>query len=69
MSDLKPCPFCGSSKVIIRNSKIFGVAIYCKECTADVWFVIVNNHPEAHRILTAKEKSVIAWNRRVTDDH
>ena len=51
MSELKPCPFCGSEKVKARHGMVM---ILCYKCGATVSFY------EKER----KEQTVEAWNRR-----
>lgn len=36
MSELKPCPFCGSTDVELRAGVLFNGAVHCNTCTADV---------------------------------
>ena len=38
MSELKPCPFCGSKNVELRTGMVFNGAVHCNDCTADVVF-------------------------------
>ena len=55
MSDLKPCPFCGSDAVHTERSYFRDVLIYCENC--DAYFTVDS--------FAADEKDVIeAWNRR-----
>ena len=38
MTELKPCPFCGSTDVELRAGAVFHGAVHCNACTADVVF-------------------------------
>ena len=38
MTELKPCPFCGSTDVELRAVPVFNGAVHCNTCTADVVF-------------------------------
>lgn len=56
---LKPCPFCGSDKIIVQEHKCigfddsFGVeCLYCKT--------------QSYLFFESKKEAVEAWNRRVT---
>ncbi len=55
--DLKPCPFCGSNDVHIREVKKFGSFITCYKCLISFF------QEEA----VCVEDNIEAWNRRVTD--
>ena len=68
---LKPCPFCGSSKLQLLTDKelniphlndglpINGEFVYCMGCGA-----MIGKY--AHMdIVEAQEKAILAWNRRV----
>ena len=57
MSELKPCPFCGSEKVKAQQS-LGIVMILCNKCGATVSFY------EKER----KEQTVEAWNRRAGEN-
>ncbi len=61
MTKLKPCPFCGSEDVELRDGIAFAGAVYCKRCTADVVF-----HAGKHLFNDCdwKETTTDAWNRR-----
>ena len=41
MSDLKPCPFCGSTNVGLRKGMFWNGAVHCYDCSADVVFEAV----------------------------
>ena len=36
--ELKCCPFCGSTNVVLRQGAMFNGAVHCLNCTADVVF-------------------------------
>lgn len=38
MSELKPCPFCGSTNVELRKGMFWNGAVHCNDCSADVVF-------------------------------
>lgn len=56
MSELKPCPFCGSEKVKAQHG-VGMVMILCYKCGATVSFY------EKER----KEQAIEAWNRRCSE--
>ena len=60
-SDLKPCPFCGSKQVEVRQIKD-GLSIGCNttNCLCQWWFM---------RQFTDKEQAIKAWNRRANNDN
>lgn len=51
MSELKPCPFCGSDKIIISNWGMW--RCWCSNCLAKADDMI------------RKKDAIEAWNRRV----
>lgn len=57
---LKPCPFCGSKQVEVRQIKD-GWSIGCNttNCLCQWWFM---------RPFTDKEQAIKAWNRRADND-
>ena len=59
---LKPCPFCGSGNLTLRNDAWFEVAVRCNNCTADVAF------DAAHLAENPDLATVDLWNRRVNND-
>ena len=62
MSELKPCPFCGSQEVELRRGMMWNGAVHCKNCSADVVFYAVRLIAEGDRDWqTAVTKG---WNRR-----
>lgn len=59
MEELKPCPFCGSEHVSVRDYSdpmIYYHFVICKECNAKT-----GN-------FGTKEKAIEAWNRRAEDE-
>ena len=36
--ELKCCPFCGSTNVVLRHGAMWNGAVHCLDCTADVVF-------------------------------
>lgn len=56
MEQLKPCPFCGSKQVEVRQIKD-GWSIGCTttNCLCQWWFM---------RQFTDREQAIKAWNRR-----
>lgn len=60
MKEFKPCPFCGSEKIIIESADVDGAwpeditkwAVSCKECHA------------SSAITLDRENSITLWNRR-----
>ena len=58
MSDLKPCPFCGSEDLVVHN-EINGAFIVCNACC------ISFDYGEA----TCVEDCIEAWNRRANDEN
>lgn len=63
MSNLKPCPFCGSENVELRDGIMFNGAVHCNNCTADVIFYAVNLVVEETK-KTWQEVMTENWNRR-----
>lgn len=59
--NLKPCPFCGSKQVEVRQIKD-GWSIGCAttNCLCQWWFT---------RQFTDKEQAIKAWNRRADNDN
>lgn len=51
MSELKPCPFCGSNKIITRKTRMWH-RVVCEACgtVSGYWF--------------NKEQAITAWNER-----
>ena len=52
--ELKPCPFCGSDKIIISNWGMW--RCWCSHCLANTADMIY------------KKDAIEAWNRRTNDD-
>ena len=67
MMELKPCPFCGSRDVKVYAYQDGGICVKCLDCYCQTQpsndFCI----SDAKKYKSAFEKSVEAWNRRVTD--
>lgn len=65
MSELKPCPFCGSSQLSVqvndRSPNLFPFAdhVLCLHCLASV-----GSHGFEQTEKEAKAKAIMAWNRR-----
>ena len=62
MSDLKPCPFCGSKRVEIRRfwfhpDDLLKHCVYCPDCDS----------PSCDS--DTAEEAASKWNRRVLHDH
>lgn len=61
MSDLKPCPFCGSTDILYFDNSGYTIGpslsygMFCTGCGA---------HTELHDTL---DEAIKAWNRRVND--
>ena len=73
--ELKPCPFCGSTHVVLLPHEHYipssGVKlpepvalVECFSCFAVAGFYRIKKHGQKE----AREKAAEAWNRRVTDD-
>lgn len=60
MTELKPCPFCGSTDVhLIENDRGKSeVSITCKDC--NVWVDHLFN-------AMSREEAIALWNRRVSE--
>lgn len=80
MSELKPCPFCGSTDVFIVNMKIPDYTsvlplppqeVICSNCGMGVVFCYAN---KSRKLLTEdeikelNEKTAKLWNRRVNNE-
>lgn len=52
--ELKPCPFCGSSRISVRGATIFYVV--CLDCEAST------------NIAHEKQRAIDYWNRRKNSD-
>lgn len=75
MSELKPCPFCGSEDIFQTYSQeyAFGLKhpkIFCNSCKAI--FSVEDDSPYTNceeDYAYRRVKTVEAWNRRVKDEH
>ena len=74
--ELKSCPFCGGEADIgVAWHPVGNIFVYCKEFKSateafeddkyegekEVW---IDGNPYYQKSLTAKQKAIIAWNRR-----
>lgn len=74
MTELKPCPFCGSGKggkgalyiVTVEQHGYETVGIFCNACKQTV--TLERNEWEGLNEDT-KEKAIKAWNRRTNEDN
>lgn len=66
MSELKPCPFCGSKDIELRSGMLFNGAVHCNGCSADVVFDAVKL--VANGDSDWKSAVINGWNRRVKDE-
>lgn len=66
MSDLKPCPFCGSTNVKIYSWQDGGICVKCLECHCQTQAHSDYNTVEAKKE-SAYEIVVKAWNRRAKE--
>lgn len=56
MSELKPCPFCGSEEIHIETLKKFGTSyLWCKQCGAEI------------SLYNSLDEAVSAWNGRTNN--
>ena len=69
--ELKPCPFCGSTKIKVhdgRNSRAVEGSHYCtatcQNCYANISGDTYNGYVEKD---LAEESAIEVWNRRVTE--
>lgn len=62
MSELKPCPFCGSQEVELRLGMMWNGAVHCNNCSADVVFDAVRLIFEGDRDWQTTVTK--GWNRR-----
>lgn len=71
MSELKPCPFCGSTDVELRSGYLFNGAVHCNNCTADVVFDAVRliNEDGIYEETPWREAVTKGWNRRKDDEN
>lgn len=59
MTDMKPCPFCGGSDLVV-DSDI--EAVMCDDCLGTGPSLLQQEH-ESHEDMV--EKAIAAWNKRV----
>ena len=64
MTELKPCPFCGS-KARIRKFKNYTYAVVCSKCGAKGTTVGLAKWNDS--VFIPQGKAIEAWNRRVSD--
>ena len=60
--ELKCCPFCGSTKVVLREGAMFNGAVHCLNCTADVVFDAVRMIKDGD--YDWKKAVTLGWNKR-----
>ena len=67
MAELKPCPFCGGTDILI-DTYLNGTMIWCTSCNATISKM---SYLEYHNVPDVKEnvepKVIEMWNRRVGD--
>ena len=59
MSNLKPCPFCGSNNIELIENMFIGFTVICHECGLDAGFY-------GH---SRKSETIEAWNMRKAADY
>lgn len=73
MSELKPCPFCGGTNIIIANCKTLGDCEDSDECEEDGFVSAVCDYNQhgcgaSNGYYKNKKEAIEAWNRRVGDE-
>lgn len=63
MSDLKPCPFCGSERVKVFACSDGGICVMCLDCLCQTHAISDLTIDQCERI-NALERVVKAWNTR-----
>lgn len=73
-NELKPCPFCGSKRIMVGESKNYYAVqfsdkvafVECLECkaAAGMFRVFFNYGVDGGQQITARDKAIEAWNRR-----
>ena len=62
MSELKPCPFCGSTVSLesFEERKGYAATVHCDSCPAEITTITYDTEKEA------RTRAHWAWNRRAT---
>ena len=63
MTELKPCPFCGSEDVKLRHYKVNGCDwwyVTCNQCRIAIDPMFWNNY-------VSREEAIEIWNKRVRE--
>lgn len=69
MKELKPCPFCGSEKLIIAGCRGLNECNNCEECENEYRYAVCCDFTEGGCGATSgyrlnEEEAIEAWNRR-----
>lgn len=75
ISNLKPCPFCGSTKLDIScktatgalvNGRIYRTSVYCKNCNTYGPRATVRDPEDSYKFSTkdAEAEAIRLWNNR-----
>lgn len=67
MGKIKPCPFCGSSKVKLIGNEYF-MRVVCRACDTAGPLVVLYDINPTRKTMTKKEgrtRSIEKWNKRV----
>ena len=60
-ANLKPCPFCGGTDVVLHESKQwFAFSVFCRNCGATVG----DEGDYYNEGTTTREEAIALWNRR-----
>ena len=65
---LKPCPFCGTKLVEIRDNGVFNHAIYGLEPNNLPFYAFCTNCGARSDVCADYKIAIEAWNRRVNDE-